>query len=363
MLKGLDPLLNADLLYVLAAMGHGDELALVDKNFPAVSLGARVIRLEGVDAPRVLEAILSVMPLDDMLDTPYTRMVDLGFAEVEESEICREFVRIVERHEGPRWQIGRIDRFGFYDRARSAFAVVVTGETRVNGSLLLTKGIVRASRPDPGAARKSCPGGTGRNPSPLPPSDLSLETSSRARSIPVILSWNSNASAGGSFHRETTMVVGRRYLIRQTSGDLVELSHRDFDRADDRIAPITGLAGRCVEMVSVVVVEAPDLRRTVSDVAFTKVYFDADGFIDVSKRDLMIRLMLESCADRRSSVVAAALDRQSLTGFAHRARGRLDREFRWRPDRAVLNEVMIRFDLPLSDGLGRSLLDMNRTLH
>jgi hypothetical protein len=70
MLKGLDPLLNADLLYVLAAMGHGDELALVDKNFPAVSLGARVIRLEGVDAPRVLEAILSVMPLDDMLDTP-----------------------------------------------------------------------------------------------------------------------------------------------------------------------------------------------------------------------------------------------------------------------------------------------------
>jgi L-fucose mutarotase len=147
MLKGLDPLLNADLLYVLAAMGHGDELALVDKNFPAVSLGARVVRLEGVDAPRVLEAILSVMPLDDMLDTPYTRMVDLGFAEVEESEICREFARIVERYEGPRWQIGRIDRFGFYDRARSAFAVVVTGETRVNGSLLLTKGIVRQADP------------------------------------------------------------------------------------------------------------------------------------------------------------------------------------------------------------------------
>jgi L-fucose mutarotase len=147
MLKGLDPLLNADLLYVLAAMGHGDELALVDKNFPAVSLGARVIRLDGADAPRVLEAILSVMPLDDMLDTPYTRMVDLGFSETEESEICREFVRIVERYEGPRWQIGQIDRFGFYDRARSAFAVVVTGETRVNGSLLLTKGIVR--QPDP----------------------------------------------------------------------------------------------------------------------------------------------------------------------------------------------------------------------
>jgi hypothetical protein len=111
----------------------------------------------------------------------------------------------------------------------------------------------------------------------------------------------------------------------------------------------------------------------VSDVAFTKVYFDADGFVDVSKRDLMIRLMLESCADRRSSVAAAARDRQSLTGFAHRARGRLDREFRWRPDRAVLNEVMIRFDLPLpdrmapeglaADGIGSSSPDMSRTLH
>ncbi|GEO40722.1 hypothetical protein SAE02_48700 [Skermanella aerolata] len=147
MLKGLDPLLNADLLYVLAAMGHGDELALVDRNFPAVSLGARVIRLEGVDAPRALEAILSVMPLDDMLDTPYTRMVDLGSAEIEESDVCREFIQIVERHEGPRWQIGRLDRFGFYDRTRAAFAVVVTGETRVNGSLLLTKGVVRPAEP------------------------------------------------------------------------------------------------------------------------------------------------------------------------------------------------------------------------
>ena len=178
MLKGLDPLLNADLLYVLAAMGHGDELALVDKNFPAVSLGARVIRLEGVDAPRVLEAILSVMPLDDMLDTPYTRMVDLGFAEVEESEICREFVRIVERYEGPRWQIGRIDRFGFYDRARSAFAVVVTGETRVNGSLLLTKGIVRQADPiqaPPAECHESCPGQEPAESEPaFPPSDLSV---------------------------------------------------------------------------------------------------------------------------------------------------------------------------------------------
>lgn len=158
------------------------------------------------------------------------------------------------------------------------------------------------------------------------------------------------------------MVVGRRYLIRQATGDLVELSRRDFDRADDRIAPIAGLAGRCVEMVSVVVVESPHLTPVVSDVAFTKVYFDDDGFVDVSKRDLMIRLMVESCADQRSQV-APPLDQKSLVVFAHRARGRLDREFRWRPDPAVVTEVLHRFDLPVSDGLGQRLLAMSRTLH
>ena len=169
------------------------------------------------------------------------------------------------------------------------------------------------------------------------------------------------------------MVVGRRYLIRQTSGDLVELSHRDFDRADDRIAPIAGLAGRCVEMVSVVVVEAPNLRRVVSDVAFTKVYFDADGFVDVSKRDLMIRLMLESCADRRSSVAAAARDRQSLTGFAHRARGQAGPgvPLASRPGRAERGDDPVRPAAVGQDGAGRagsrrigsSSPDMSRTLH
>jgi L-fucose mutarotase len=135
-------------------MGHGDELALVDKNFPAVSIGARVVRLDGVSAPRALEAILTVMPLDDMLDTPVTRMVDLGAMETEAPEICREFTEIVERFEGPRWEIGRLDRFGFYDRSRAAFAVVVTGETRPNGSLLLTKGLVR---PETSSRRPSTP--------------------------------------------------------------------------------------------------------------------------------------------------------------------------------------------------------------
>ena len=70
MLKGLDALLNADLLHVLRAMGHGDELVIVDANFPAASMGRRVVALDGVSATRALEAVLSVMPLDDFVASP-----------------------------------------------------------------------------------------------------------------------------------------------------------------------------------------------------------------------------------------------------------------------------------------------------
>ena len=78
MLKGIDPLLHADLLHVLRAMGHGDELAIVDANFPAASMGRRVIRADGVTATRILEAVLSVLPLDDFVDAPCARMEVVG---------------------------------------------------------------------------------------------------------------------------------------------------------------------------------------------------------------------------------------------------------------------------------------------
>lgn len=141
MLKGFDPLLHADLLYVLAAMGHGDELAVVDRHFPAASLGNRVVRLDGVAAPRALEVILTVLPLDDMHDTPVNRMEAFG-EPTEIPEICLELQRVLDAAEGQRWRIGRLDRQSFYQRTRSAFAIVVTGEVRGHGNLLLTKGVV-----------------------------------------------------------------------------------------------------------------------------------------------------------------------------------------------------------------------------
>jgi len=74
MLKGIDPLLHADLLHVLALMGHGDELVIADRNFPAVSVSRRLVRLDGVDAVRAIDAILRVFPLDSYVDDPVVRM-------------------------------------------------------------------------------------------------------------------------------------------------------------------------------------------------------------------------------------------------------------------------------------------------
>ena len=142
MLKGLDPLLNADLLHVLRAMGHGDELVIVDANFPATTMGRRLVRMDGVSATRALEAILSVMPLDDFVDEPCARMEVVGDPDAV-PEVCKAFQQIIDRAEGGRFQLARIERFAFYERARAAFALVQTGETRLYGNVLLKMGVVR----------------------------------------------------------------------------------------------------------------------------------------------------------------------------------------------------------------------------
>jgi L-fucose mutarotase len=142
MLKGLDPLLNADLLHVLRAMGHGDELVIVDANFPATTLGRRVVRMDGVSATRALEVILTVLPLDDFVAEPCARMEVVGDPDAVPA-ICQEFQQIIDRAEGGKFQLARIERFAFYERARAAFALVQTGETRLYGNVLLKMGVVR----------------------------------------------------------------------------------------------------------------------------------------------------------------------------------------------------------------------------
>ena len=142
MLKGIDPLLNAELLQILAGMGHGDELAVVDANFPAVTNAKRLVRLDGATSTRALEAVLSLLPLDDFVEAPVAAMQVVGDPNAI-PEVVKEFHQVAEAAEGKKVTMERIDRFVFYDRAKAAYAIVATSERRLYGCVLVKKGVIR----------------------------------------------------------------------------------------------------------------------------------------------------------------------------------------------------------------------------
>ena len=141
MLIGLDPLLNPDLLHVLRAMGHGDEITIVDANYPALAHARRIVRLDGADACQALDAILSVMPLDSYVDNPAHVMQVVGNAN-EVPPVITEFQKIIDRRAGFPDKLGDLERNAFYDRARQSFAIVATAERRLYGNITLTKGVL-----------------------------------------------------------------------------------------------------------------------------------------------------------------------------------------------------------------------------
>jgi L-fucose mutarotase len=141
MLKGLDPLLPPDLLHALAAMGHGDELALVDRNYPATSTSQRLIRLDGVATATAARAILSLLPLDTFVAEPLLRMEVVGSPD-EVTPVQRAVVEIATEIEGREIAMAGVERFAFYERSRSAFATVITGEDAPYACFLLIKGVI-----------------------------------------------------------------------------------------------------------------------------------------------------------------------------------------------------------------------------
>ncbi len=142
MLINIDPILSPDLLYALRAMGHGDEIALVDANFPAESSGPLCIRADGSSNSEILRAVLSVMPLDTFVDDPAICMQVVDDPEAIPDTV-RDFQSIInEAADAPR-DIRSIERFAFYDRAEQAFAVVQTGERRLYGNIILKKGVIK----------------------------------------------------------------------------------------------------------------------------------------------------------------------------------------------------------------------------
>jgi L-fucose mutarotase len=141
MLKGIHPLLHADLLHALASMGHGDELVIADANFPWASIGRRVVHLAGASAPDALDAILTVFPLDTFVDQPALTMEVVGDPDAVPDPV-RDFAAVFTRHGLADVDIGGLDREAFYARARGAFALVRTGELRAYGNILLVKGVI-----------------------------------------------------------------------------------------------------------------------------------------------------------------------------------------------------------------------------
>jgi len=140
MLIGISPLLSPELLAVLHRMGHGDELALADAHFPGESRNPRVLRADGLKIDRLLEAILPLYALDEYVANPLTMMA-AAEGDALDPEVEARYLQAIRKTRPNAAAPERIERFAFYERARSAFAVVMTGETAKYGNLLLRKGV------------------------------------------------------------------------------------------------------------------------------------------------------------------------------------------------------------------------------
>ena len=144
MLKGIPEILSPELLKVLCEMGHGDRIVIADGNFPSASVGknATVIRADGHGAAEMLEAILTLFPLDSYVDAPVSLMQVMP-GDTVETPIWDEYREIVARVGGrDASAIGEIERFRFYEEARTAYAIVATGEKALYANIMLQKGVI-----------------------------------------------------------------------------------------------------------------------------------------------------------------------------------------------------------------------------
>ncbi|MBQ1217297.1 MAG: fucose isomerase [Clostridia bacterium] len=146
MLKGIPKILSPELLKVLCEMGHSDRIVLADGNFPSESMGknAIVLRYDSCNIPELLDAILQVFPLDTYVDTPVSLMalMDRDVGKIE-TPIWKEYESIVSKHDARgSAAVGQVERFEFYNRARTCYAIIATGESAVYANVMLQKGVV-----------------------------------------------------------------------------------------------------------------------------------------------------------------------------------------------------------------------------
>jgi L-fucose mutarotase len=140
MLKGISPLLSPELLSVLHRMGHGDEIVLADAHFPGETMGRRLIRADGLKIAPLLDGIIPLFELDAYVEAPII-MMDAVPGDQLDPNVERSYREAIGRHAPQAPAIARIERFAFYERAKQAFAVVMTGETAKYGNVILKKGV------------------------------------------------------------------------------------------------------------------------------------------------------------------------------------------------------------------------------
>ncbi|MEM6610148.1 MAG: RbsD/FucU family protein [Pseudomonadota bacterium] len=146
MLKGIDPRLNAEVLHVLRAMGHGDVLVLADTNFPSDQVArntvwGQLLRMDNLTAAEAANAVLSVYPLDTFVEDHAARM-EIVDAATEIPPVQQEVQAEIDAAEGTSRPMVSVERFAFYDLARQAYAVIQTGERRFYGCFYFRKGVI-----------------------------------------------------------------------------------------------------------------------------------------------------------------------------------------------------------------------------
>ena len=140
MLKGISPLISPDLLKIMAEMGHGDEIVIADAHFPGHTVGPQVIRADGLLIPALLDAVMPLFELDQYVDAPLIMMAAVP-GDTLDPQVEKAYRQAIERHAPSAPAIRHIDRFAFYDRAKKAYAIVMSGDTGKYGNIILKKGV------------------------------------------------------------------------------------------------------------------------------------------------------------------------------------------------------------------------------
>lgn len=142
MLKNIPKILSPELLKILMEMGHGDEIVLADGNFPSSTFGKRIVRADGHGVTEILDAVMQLMPLDTYTDKP-VMLMEVVKGDPVVPTIWDDYKSVINKYEPENCKIEMIERFAFYERAKTAYAVVATGESAIYANIILKKGVVK----------------------------------------------------------------------------------------------------------------------------------------------------------------------------------------------------------------------------